>query len=323
MARLDHRAAEDHRPADQSHGAWRQGIGRFPCGDSVDAGLRVFGQADHDRLGPRPHRTCLGRADEAPWVHAICGARRRLGRDCHRPDGRAGASGIDRHSHQHAWRGSARHRQGGSSPARRRRPASRPTRKRAYERLAFFYARTSPTRIEMGTRPQTLYGIADSPVGLAAWMLDHDARSLRAHRTRLRRRAEGLTRDDVLDNITLFWLTNTAISSARLYWENKLPFFDAEGRLHPGCRERLSRRALSRRRGAGRSRPIPSSSTTTSSTRAGTSRRGNSRSSSRKRFARASDRCAHSAGKDVLMPSDGRLNKTTDSLWRVMFNNPQ
>ena len=65
-----------------AHGGER--IGRFPSGDSVDAGLRVFRQADHDRLGPRPHRACLGRADEAPWIHAICGARRRLGCGRHR-----------------------------------------------------------------------------------------------------------------------------------------------------------------------------------------------------------------------------------------------
>ena len=92
----------------------------------------------------------------------------------------------------------------------------------------------------MGNRPQTLYGIADSPVGLAAWMLDHDARSYELIARVFDGQPEGLTRDDVLDNITLYWLTNTAISSARLYWENKLAFFVLEGRLHPGCRERLS-----------------------------------------------------------------------------------
>ena len=109
MARLDHRAAEDHRSPDQSHGAWRERIGRFRSGDSVDAGLRVLGQADHDRLGPRPHRTRLGRADEAPRIHEVRGARRRLGCDRHGSDGCTGASGTARHSHQHAWRGSARH----------------------------------------------------------------------------------------------------------------------------------------------------------------------------------------------------------------------
>ena len=77
----------------------------------------------------------------------------------------------------------------------------------------------------MGTRPQTLYGIADSPVGLAAWILDHDARSYELIARVFDGQPEGLTRDDILDNITLYWLTNTAVSSARLYWENKLAFF--------------------------------------------------------------------------------------------------
>ena len=97
----------------------------------------------------------------------------------------------------------------------------------------------------MGNRPQTLYGIADSPVGLAAWILDHDARSYELIARVFDGQSEGLTRDDILDNITLYWLTNTAVSSARLYWENKLAFFDAEGRHHPGCRERLPGRDLS------------------------------------------------------------------------------
>ena len=72
----------------------------------------------------------------------------------------------------------------------------------------------------MGNRPQTLYGIADSPVGLAAWLLDHDERSYKLIARVFDGQPEGLTRDDVLDNITLYWLTNTAISAARLYWEN-------------------------------------------------------------------------------------------------------
>ena len=77
----------------------------------------------------------------------------------------------------------------------------------------------------MANRPQTLYGIGDSPVGLAAWMLDHDARSLALISRVFEGQHEGLTRDDVLDNVTLYWLTNTTVSSARLYWESKLPFF--------------------------------------------------------------------------------------------------
>ena len=83
----------------------------------------------------------------------------------------------------------------------------------------------------MGLRPQTLYGLADSPVALAAWMLDHDARSYEdISRAFVDEKPVGhLTRDDVLDNITLTWLTNTGISSARLYWENTLGFFDVKG----------------------------------------------------------------------------------------------
>jgi pimeloyl-ACP methyl ester carboxylesterase len=100
--------------------------------------------------------------------------------------------------------------------------------RRMYENLKVFFAEDVAYTLEMGTRPQTLYGIADSPVGLAAWILDHDARSLELISRAFDGHPTGLTRDDVLDNITLFWLTNTAISAARLYWENKLPFFDVK-----------------------------------------------------------------------------------------------
>jgi pimeloyl-ACP methyl ester carboxylesterase len=95
----------------------------------------------------------------------------------------------------------------------------------AYDRLAFFYTKGLAYALEMGNRPQTLYGIADSPVGLAAWILDHDALSYELMARVFDGQPEGLTPDDVLDNITLYWLTNTAVSSSRLYWENKLAFF--------------------------------------------------------------------------------------------------
>ncbi|MBC7772497.1 MAG: epoxide hydrolase, partial [Pyrinomonadaceae bacterium] len=98
--------------------------------------------------------------------------------------------------------------------------------KRAYERLDFFYKKGLAYAQEMGNRPQTLYGIADSPVGLAAWILDHDERSYQLIARVFDGKTEGLSRDDILDNITLYWLTNTGVSSARLYWENKLAFFD-------------------------------------------------------------------------------------------------
>ncbi|MEU5942608.1 epoxide hydrolase [Micromonospora sp. NPDC047548] len=100
--------------------------------------------------------------------------------------------------------------------------------KRAYERLAFVYQHVA-YGLMMGTRPQTLTGLADSPVGLAAFLLDHDARSLDLISRAFAGQPEGLTQDDVLDNITLYWLTNTAISAARLYAENKLSYFAAKG----------------------------------------------------------------------------------------------
>jgi pimeloyl-ACP methyl ester carboxylesterase len=100
--------------------------------------------------------------------------------------------------------------------------------KRAYKQLDFFNKHSGYAQL-MGTRPQTLTGLADSPVALAAFMIDHDARSLELISKAFAGHPGGLTRDDVLDNITLYWLTNTAISSARLYWENKYPFFTVKG----------------------------------------------------------------------------------------------
>ena len=101
--------------------------------------------------------------------------------------------------------------------------------RRAYEQLDFFYRNGLSYAQEMSKRPQTLYAIEDSPIGLASWMLDHDARSYELIARVFDGKPEGLTRDDVLDNVTLYWLTNTAVSSARLYWENKLAFFQPKG----------------------------------------------------------------------------------------------
>jgi pimeloyl-ACP methyl ester carboxylesterase len=108
----------------------------------------------------------------------------------------------------------------------------------AYDQLSGFFKTGVAYALEMGTRPQTLYGIADSPVGMAAWLLDHgdgDAQPAAGITAALRRHASAgkasseLTRDDVLDDYTLYWVTNTGISSARLYWESKLNFFAAKG----------------------------------------------------------------------------------------------
>jgi pimeloyl-ACP methyl ester carboxylesterase len=97
----------------------------------------------------------------------------------------------------------------------------------AYDQLSFLYTKGIGYALEMGLRPQTLYGLADSPAALAAWMLDHDARSLEdISRAFVEKDPVGnLTRDEVLDNITLAWVTNTGVSSGRLYWENTLDFF--------------------------------------------------------------------------------------------------
>jgi pimeloyl-ACP methyl ester carboxylesterase len=100
---------------------------------------------------------------------------------------------------------------------------------RLYEKLREFWATDVAYALEMATHPQALYGIADSPVGLAAWMLDHDSTSLALIARVFDGQPEGLTRDDVLDNITHYWLTTTGISSGRLYWENKLSFFGPKG----------------------------------------------------------------------------------------------
>jgi pimeloyl-ACP methyl ester carboxylesterase len=98
----------------------------------------------------------------------------------------------------------------------------------AFDQLDFFFRHGVGYAQEMASRPQTLYGLVDSPVGLASWMLDHDARSYDLIARVFAGQTAGLTRDDVLDNVTLYWLTNTAVSSARLYWENKLAFFDVK-----------------------------------------------------------------------------------------------
>jgi hypothetical protein len=98
---------------------------------------------------------------------------------------------------------------------------------RAYDQMAFLYQHV-PTQIMMAAHPQTLYGLADSPIAFAAWMIDHDVASY-GHLAKLFLDGEpygDLTRDDILDNITLSWLTNTGVSCARLYREYKGAFFN-------------------------------------------------------------------------------------------------
>jgi pimeloyl-ACP methyl ester carboxylesterase len=104
----------------------------------------------------------------------------------------------------------------------------------AYERLVFTYQHVA-YGAQMGSRPQSIAAIADSPVGLAAYLLDHDPRSYELIARAFAGQPGGLTRDDVLDNLTLYWVTNTAISSARLYWENKLSYFGSKGVTVPAA----------------------------------------------------------------------------------------
>jgi pimeloyl-ACP methyl ester carboxylesterase len=104
-------------------------------------------------------------------------------------------------------------------------PGLAPDEQHAFEQLAYFYKHGLAYAQEMSNRPQTLYAIEDSPIGLAAWMLDHDARSYELIARVFDGHPEGLTPEDLLDNITLYWLTETGVSSARLYWESKLAFF--------------------------------------------------------------------------------------------------
>jgi hypothetical protein len=233
MARLDHRATEDHRSTDRSHGPWRQRIGRIPSGDPIDAGLRVFRQAGQYRLGPRAHRPGLGRADGAPRLHPVRRARRRLGAfvvdqmGLQAPEGLLAIhtnmpctvpADVDQAA------------QAGDPPPSGLSAEER----RAYEQLIRTYGQVEYARM-MAARPQTLYGIADSPVGLAAWLLDHNdgggqpAAAVVSALDRTTSATGELTREEILDNITLYWLTNTGVSASRLYWEYRGGFFNAKG----------------------------------------------------------------------------------------------
>jgi pimeloyl-ACP methyl ester carboxylesterase len=130
--------------------------------------------------------------------------------------------------------------------------------RRAYEQLVRTFMQVDYARL-MGSRPQTLYGIADSPVGLAAWLLDHndaDGQPAAAVVSALYRTTSAtgeLTRDEILDNITLYWLTDTGVSASRLYWEYKGGFFNAKGVSIPVAATVFPAISI-KRRAAGRSR---------------------------------------------------------------------
>ena len=279
------------RPADRPDRARRQRRGCLPPRAALPARVRLLGRAGRARLGPGPDRTGLGRADAPPRLHPLRGPGRRRGRRRHRRDGPPGTRGADRHPHEPARAGAER-------PRCRRTPTRNAPRPR----------RSPPSRqsgngyfVEMATRPQTIgYALLDSPVALAAWMIDHDTDAYyKIARAFVDGQPSGnLTRDHILDNITLYWLTGTGASAARSYWEAY-----GAGRAGRGaaslCRRRRSRSASRRsrarsggRRAAGSRRATRTSSTSTRSTRAATSRPGKSRSSSPTSCAPRSRRCA-------------------------------
>ena len=155
--------------------------------------------------------------------------------------------------------------------------------RRAYEQLIRTYKQVEYARM-MAARPQTLYGIADLPVGLAAWLLDHndaDGQPAAAVVAGLHRTSSAtgeLTRDEILDNITLYWLTNTGVSASRLYWEYKGGFFNAGVKIPGGAVTVFPGEANIRPPEAGQKQPVtPNSFTTIEPKRAATLRRGSSR----------------------------------------------
>jgi pimeloyl-ACP methyl ester carboxylesterase len=170
---------------------------------------------------------------------------------------------------------------------------------RAYEQLTVLFAKRRAYAQMHATRPQSLYGLADSPVCLAAWLFDHPdgygqpaapitsavlGRTINGHS------AGDLTRDDVLDDFTLYWLTNTAISAARFYWELHLNLYNAANVSTPAAVSVFPARTIKPRE-VGRSGRTTNSFITTCSTKVGTMRPGNSHASFQKRSARASDPC--------------------------------
>jgi pimeloyl-ACP methyl ester carboxylesterase len=223
MARLDHRAAEDCRSTYQSHGTWRERIGRVPSGDSVDAGLRVFRQTDQDWVGPAADRAWTTLMDRLGYTRYVAqgGDWGALVTEQMGAQASPGLLGIHINIPSAVPVEILKALQSGNGVP----PDLTADERYAFERLVFFFTHGLSYAQQMTNHPQTLYGIADSPVGLAAWFLDHDLRSYQLIARSFDGQHEGLTRDDVLDNLTLTWLTNTAISSARLYRENKLAFF--------------------------------------------------------------------------------------------------
>ena len=185
----------------------------IPPGAAVHAGLRLLRRADRARLERRPRRGGVGGADAPPRLYPLRRPGWRRGRRRHRRDGPPGTRGAARHPRERArdgaWRGPQ--------------PTESDEERAAQAQLDTFRTDGSGYFLEMATRPQTIgFALLDSPVALAAWLLDHDTDSYEkiARAFVDGEPAGNLTRDNILDNITLYWLTGTGASAARSYWED-------------------------------------------------------------------------------------------------------
>ena len=277
------------RPPDRPYRARRQCRGCLPPRAALPARVRVLRRAGRDRLGPGPHRAGVGRADAPPWLHPLRRPGRRRGRRRHRRDGSPGTRGADRHPHEPARASAGRHHAERQRRGTRRGRADRhlpAVRKRLLRRMA--------------TRPQTIgYALLDSPVALAAWMVDHDTDAYYkiSHAFVDGRPSGNLTRDHILDNITLYWLTGQAPRrpgpTGRPTGRTPQPRAEASAAAdHPVRFHDVPRRDLadSAQLGRGSTR---TSATSTRSTRAATSPPGRSRSCSRPRSGPRSARCVY------------------------------
>ena len=209
--------------APTTHGGTRRG--RVRPGAAIDRRVRLFRRADRARLECRPRCEGVGRADAPSRLFPLRRPGRRSGRRRHRRDGPPGTRGAGRHPHEPARVGA------GPTP-----PAETEQERAAADALATFRASGFGYFLEQATRPQTIgYALLDSPVALAAWMLDHDTDSYyKVSRAFVAGEPSGnLTRDHILDNITLYWLTGTGVSAARSYWEGRQAGLRAAGQAPP------------------------------------------------------------------------------------------
>ena len=195
------------------------------------------------RLGSRAHRKGVDRADGAPWIPALRRARRRLGRVVTQELAlQAPAQVLAIHTNM-----------AGTVPAdilAKAKSAAPPPaglagdELHAYKQLADFYAKHLGYAVEMANRPQTLYGLIDSPIGLAAWILDHDKDSYEMIAPAFAGHPGGLSRDDVLDNITLYWLTKTGVLVGASLLGKQARLLRRQRRHHSNRRQRVSARDL-------------------------------------------------------------------------------